>query len=126
MSDEKFSGDYIVVKWKPGAKPNTYQIVANIGGAQTPIGEFIIPNSPFAGNLPVLVSTPGPFTVAGSAAAMKTPGSIGLFTQSAPGDKYAYDSVTTEILGAPGKAIAVEKPGGAVSVSKRILGAMGA
>lgn len=103
------AGDYITVSWRPSAKPNKYQIVANVGGAQTVIGEFIVPNSPFAGRLPVRVKAEGPFTVAGDAAAMSAMGSLALFSASGPGGAFAYDPATTEMLGAAGAHVPVER-----------------
>jgi hypothetical protein len=101
-------GSCIAVSWPPSAWPNKYQLVANIGGAQTTIGEFVIPNSQFAGRIPVLVNASGPFMVAGSGAAMTMAGSIALFSQAAPGVS-AYDAATMEILGSAGTIVSVEK-----------------
>jgi hypothetical protein len=100
-------GKYITVSWPPSAWPNKYRLVANIGGAQITIGEFVIPNSQFAGRIPVLVTASGPFMVAGSGAEMRMAGSIALFSQAAPGVS-AYDAATTEILGTAGTIVSVE------------------
>jgi hypothetical protein len=102
-------GGFITISWPPSTWPNKYQLVANIGGTQTTIGEFVIPNSQFAGRLPVLVNTSsGPFMVAGSGAEMRMAGSIALFSQAAHGVS-AYDAATTEILGSAGTIVSVEK-----------------
>lgn len=102
------ASNYITVSWRPYAKPNKYQIVANVGGVQKTIGEFIVPKSPFAGRIPVLVNAPGPFTVAGSSAAMKMPGSIALFSQASPDAIPAYDAATWGMLGTAGATVSVE------------------
>ncbi len=94
--------DHIIVSWPPSAKPNKYQIIANIGGAQTTIGEFVVPKSPFAGRIPVPVKARGPFTIAGGSAAMMIPGRIALFSKASPDAAPAYDLLTREMLGVPG------------------------
>ena len=104
------AGNYITVSWPPSAKPNTYRVVANVDGAQTTIGEFTVPRSPFAGRMPVLVKADGPFIVAGAAAAMSAVGSIALFAQAGPDAAMTYDPATTEMLGAAGADLRVEKP----------------
>ncbi|MBZ9993110.1 hypothetical protein [Mesorhizobium sp. BH1-1-4] len=104
--------NHIIVSWLPYARPNKYQIVANVGGTQKTIGEFVVPNSPYAGRLPVVVTASGPFTVAGSSAAMTRPGSISLFSTRA-GAAAAYDAETMEMLGAAGTTVSVEAEFGA-------------
>jgi len=94
--------DHIIVSWQASAKPSKYQIVANLRGAQTTIGEFVVPRSPFAGRIPVPVKAPGPFTVAGGSAAMMIPGRIALFSKASPDAAPAYDLATREMLGVPG------------------------
>lgn len=101
------ASDYIIVSWPPYAKPNKYQIVANVGGAQMTIGEFIVPRSPFAGRIPVRVKAQGPFTVADSSAAMGRPGNIALFSKTSPAAAAAYDPTTSQMLGAAGATVSV-------------------
>ena len=106
---DPLAADYVIVSWRPYAKANKYQIVANLDGAQTTIGEFFVPRSSFAGRVPVLVKAAGPFTVAGSSAAMKNPGNIALFSEAYPGAAMAYDTATREMLGETGSTVLAEK-----------------
>ncbi|QKC98598.1 hypothetical protein [Mesorhizobium sp. NZP2298] len=99
--------DHITVSWRPWAKPNTYQIVANLGGVQTTIGQFIVPRSPFAGRIPVPVKARGPFTVAGGSAAMMTQGRIAVFSKTSPDAAATYDEATWEMLGKAGTTVSV-------------------
>ena len=98
---------HIMLSWSPSAKPNKYQVVANLGGAQTTIGEFVVPRSPFAGRIPVRVKAPGPFTVAGGEAAMTVHGSIALFSKTSPSATAHYDAATLEMLGDGGAKVSV-------------------
>lgn len=104
--------NYIIVSWLPYARPNKYQIVANVAGTKKTIGEFVVPNSPYAGRLPVVVTESGPFTVSGSSAEMMIPGSISLFSARA-GAAADYDAETLEMLGAAGTTVSVEAEFGA-------------
>jgi hypothetical protein len=106
---DALAADYLIVSWRPYAKANKYQIVANLDGVQTTIGAFVVPRSSFAGRLPVLVKVPGPFTIAGSGAAMANPGNIALFSEAYSGAALGYDTATQEMLGDAGSTVLAEK-----------------
>jgi hypothetical protein len=96
---------YISVRFPASTRPNRYYLVANLAGTQTIIGSFGVPNGNLAGSIAVVVSVQGYFTVAGSAAAMTSIGSMGLFSQHSPESDLVYDSATTSILGEAGTTI---------------------
>ena len=99
--------NYIMLSWPPSARPNKYQIVANLGGAQTTIGEFVVPRRPFAGRIPDPVKARGPFNVADGDAAMAVHGSIALFSKASDSDAANYDAATLEMLGDGGARVSV-------------------
>jgi hypothetical protein len=99
--------NHVIVSWAPSAKPNRYQIVANLGGVQTTIGEFVVPRSPFAGRIPVPVKASGPFIVAGGNITMTIPGRIALFSRAGSSIAATYDAATLGMLGDAGSKVSV-------------------
>ena len=105
LAAQSLQGEFIHIKWPVGTKPNRYLIVANMRGKREVVGEFIIPEGPFAGSIPIPVKAPAPFIVAGDDERMNEFRSIALFTESRPGEPMQYDAMTTAILGAAGTII---------------------
>lgn len=96
---------FVRIEYPASMRPNTYYLVANIRGTQRIIGNFSVPSVALPGAIAVPVSCPGPFKVAGNAAALDADGSIALFAQSATDNKLSYDTATTSVLGAAGTVV---------------------